>query len=162
MADADLIDRLAGLEPGSSAFELRRQRPDVLARMQGAYDALFDPPVPGNLTLAERAAVGLRIARAAGDEVFAAHFRERLAGAADLIAAAEGPVSGEGRMALILAYADLVAQDPERTDPAAMARLRGLGFDSRDIVALTQLVAFMAYEIRVLAGLRILNQEAGR
>ncbi|QCK88155.1 CMD domain protein [Phreatobacter aquaticus] len=161
---ADLIDRLAGLAPDSPIAGLRRQRPDIVARMQGAYDALFEPPDPGNLTRAERAAIGLRIAASAHDKAFAAHFRAILAAesARDHADAAEGLKPGGERLDMLMAYADLVAEDPERTDPAAMDRLRAIGLTSRDIVALTQLVAFMAYEIRVLAGLRILAEEAGQ
>lgn len=160
----DLIDRLAGIAPASPLALLRRQRPDIRAHMQGAYDALVDPPDPGHVSHAERAAIALRVARIERDETFAAHFRAVLddAAAHDLIAAVEGAASGTPRLQALLAFTDLVTSTPDRADGQEMARLRGFGLDARDIVAVTQLIAFMTYETRVLAGLRILRQEAAR
>jgi uncharacterized protein YciW len=158
----DLMDHLAGATPALAA--LRRQRPDILAHMQGAYDALVDPPDPGGVSHAERAAIGLRVALRERDAGFAAHFRKVLAkaGAGDLAAAAEGSAPATPRLAALLGFADLVTSEPERADGAEMARLRALGLNARDIVAVTQLVAFMTYETRALAGLRALNEEAAR
>jgi CMD domain protein len=160
----DLIDRLAGIEAGSPLAALRRQRPEVVDHMQGAYDALVDPPDPGHVSHAERAAIALRVAVIERDATFIAHFRTVLseARASGFIAAAERTATGDSRLEALLAYADLAANEPDRADRAEMDRLRALGLDSRDIVAVTQLVAFMTYEIRVLAGLRILKAEAAR
>ncbi|MGL4287251.1 MAG: CMD domain-containing protein [Phreatobacter sp.] len=160
----DLIDRLAGIAQASPLALLRQQRPDIRAHMQGAYDALVNPPDAGHVSHAERAAIALRVARIERDETFAAHFRAVLdaAGAQDLVAAVEGAAPGNPRLDALLAFADLVTSEPDRADGQEMARLRGFGLDARDIVAVTQLVAFMTYETRVLAGLRILKQEAAR
>jgi uncharacterized protein YciW len=37
--------------------------------------------------------------------------------------------------------------------------LRAVGLDARDIVALTQIVAFVSYQVRAAAGLALLAQE---
>ena len=65
---SDAMDTLAGLPPGSSLAELRRQRPDVVKHLQGSDDVIFSPADDGGLTRAERAAAALRVAKMLRDE----------------------------------------------------------------------------------------------
>ena len=44
--------------------------------------------------------------------------------------------------------------------PAARAETAAAGLPPQDIVAVTQLIAFVPYQIRLLAGLRALQEEA--
>jgi uncharacterized protein YciW len=155
----DITDTIAGLAPDTRVFRLRRERADILADTQGVYDALFHPEDPGHLASAERLAMGLRVARLENDAVLAAHFRAELADSPALIALAEGGAPPDDRAAALMRHADLVTRNPDRADAAHLAVLRGLGFDERDIVAATQLVAFVTFHIRVLAGLRLLQEE---
>ncbi|GAA2454723.1 hypothetical protein GCM10010191_87120 [Actinomadura vinacea] len=75
---------------------------------------------------------------------------ELAAGYADLI----GPSAPPSHEAL-LAYAERLTADS--VTPDDLAGLRDAGFGTAAIVALSQLVAFVSYEVRVAAGLRALG-----
>ena len=55
--DADVIDALVGIAPGSPLDAIRARRPEARAHAQATYRALFAPEVPGNVTAQERFAV---------------------------------------------------------------------------------------------------------
>src|SRR5271170_1486261 len=91
---ADVIDAVAGIAEGSALAALRAQKPDLVRYSQGSHDVLLAPADPGGLSLAERAAVALRIAVLDDHAALAAHYRDRLravGGAALLDAAERGP-----------------------------------------------------------------------
>jgi len=161
----DVVDAIAGLEPGSPLAALRRRRPDVSRHSQGSHDVLLLPEDPGGLSRAERAAIALRLALANKDEGLAGHYRGllRQAGGAALVAAAEHAHAGDvpARLAGLLRHADLLADGPRYATKADLAALATLGLGNRDIVALSQLVAFVSFQARLLAGLRILKEEPG-
>ena len=159
----DLLDDILGIAPGSRLDALRRSRPEARRHAQGAHRELLLPDDPGNVSHVERAALALRVALREGEGALAARYRAVLdrAGAAEQAMLAED-LSGapmEGRLAALLRYADLVAVRPEATMRADLDVLRDLGFTPRDVVAVTQLVAFVPYQVRLLAGLRAMMAE---
>jgi CMD domain protein len=162
-APDDVIDAIAGIAPGSRLAELRRQRAEVFRHSQGSHDVLLLPSDPGGVSRAERAAIALRVALAAKDEKLAAHYRDllRKAGGEALLAPVEHPSAGDSpaRFAALLRHVDLVAAAPGRATQADLRRLAALGLTSRDIVAVSQLIAFVSFQTRLLAGLRILQEE---
>jgi uncharacterized protein YciW len=159
----DLIDSLLGIAPDSPLGVLRRRRPEALRHAEGAFRELLLPEDPGGLSHAERAALALRVALREGDAALAARFRALLeeAGGDPAAAEAEQP-GGDDRLAALLRYADKVALAPEGTTRADIDGLSAIGLASRDIVAATQLIAFVPYQVRALAGLRAMLQEMGR
>src|SRR5213596_2138730 len=52
--DADVIDALVGIRPGSPLDAIRARRPEARAHAQATYRALFAPEAPGNVTAQER------------------------------------------------------------------------------------------------------------
>jgi len=147
MSMPDLIDALVPLREGEALHALRHQRDKVAAATEGSYAALFDPTLPG-LGLAERLAAALRVAELSGSAALAAHYRERLA---SLPAPAAGP-----RLQAILDFAATLALRPVEGDRAALLKLPAAGLATAEVVALAQLVAFVAYQLRVVAGLQAL------
>ncbi|CAO3433512.1 CMD domain-containing protein [Azospirillum endophyticum] len=139
----DLIDRLAGLDEGSPLLALRARRAEVRTRTQAAHDALLAPRRPGLFPAAERAAVAERIASLAGNDALAAHYRG-LGGGAD------------ARPALI-AHAERVTLSPRHSRPEHLSALEAAGLDAHGIVALSQLIALVNYQVRLLAGLQALE-----
>lgn len=195
--DADVIDALVGITPGSSLDAVRARRPEARIHAQATYRALFEPASPGSFAVEERLAVGMFVAglhRAVG---VADHLAARLirSGASvasraaldDAVAAAAatgpygryptGPLSREDaagprhrvgaearrglgpRLAAALEHAHLLVFHPRDATPADLQALLDAGWATTDVVTLSQLVAFLSFQIRVVAGLRTL---AGR
>jgi CMD domain protein len=77
-------------------------------------------------------------------------------------------VTGENRRVLgarlvaALEHAHLLVFRPRDASPAAMQGLLEAGLSSSAIVTLSQLVAFLSFQIRVVAGLRMLGVSLGR
>jgi CMD domain protein len=60
------------------------------------------------------------------------------------------------RLAAALEHAHLLLFHPRDASPAALEALRDAGWSTTDIVTLSQLVAFLTFQIRVVHGLRAL------
>ena len=164
MKPEDLVESMLGIAPGSPLAELRARRPEARRHAEGAYRELLMPEDPGNVSHAERAALALRVALREGDKALAARFRALLeaAGGEEAIMLAEDLSDGimEGRLPALLRYADMVAAKPATVGQDTSDALSAMGLTPRDIVAVTQLVAFVPYQVRLIAGLRALQEEA--
>ncbi|MBV8473298.1 MAG: CMD domain protein [Hyphomicrobiales bacterium] len=69
----------------------------------------------------------------------------------DQLAAALGP-----RLAAALAHAHMLVLHPRDASPAALEALLAAGLSTTEVVTLSQIVAFLAFQIRVIEGLRLL------
>jgi uncharacterized protein YciW len=147
----DLLDAIVGVAPGSALAALRAQRPEILRHSQGSHDVLLSPDDPGGLSLAERALVARLVAELAGHVALTAHYQA--------LVDARGGLPDGPRVAAILAHAERLAIAPGSATRQHLAALQAVGLQARDIVALAQLVAFVAYQVRVAVGLALLAQE---
>jgi len=147
---ADLMNTLLGIAEGSALAELRTQRPEVLRHTQGSHDVLLCPEDPGGLSLAERALVAQRVAALSGHAALATYYQG--------LVEARGVVAPARREAL-LAHASLLATSPGRATPDNLTALRAVGLSERDMVALSQLIAFVSYQVRAAVGLALLARE---
>jgi CMD domain protein len=66
------------------------------------------------------------------------------------------------RLAAALEHAHLLVFHPRDASPAAIAALLEAGWSNDAIVTLSQLVAFLSFQIRTIAGLRTLGASLGR
>ena len=71
------------------------------------------------------------------------------------------PDGGElpARLATILRHTDMLTTSSRSGSPEAIAALKQAGLAARDIVTISQLIAFMSYEIRMIALLRAMGGE---
>ena len=148
---ADVIDTAAGLAPGQPLFTARRFRATAIAATQASHDALLFEPVPG-LTTADRLRVAVHCCEAAGATELAAHYRRLL----ELRAGEAAAASPSPALPAMRRWSELLITDPKRGDRAALQALKIAGSDDGAIVALAQLVAFLSYQTRVVAGLKAL------
>lgn len=160
-AENDVVVSKAGILPGNTAHEALLARAEIMAMTQAAHDAALMPKDPGGLSHAERAALAARIARLNADEALAAHYealmRTALA-APDIERLADPAFKGEGRrMQALIAYTDLASVSPKDTVVADIESLQEAGVSDADIVRLAELNAFLAYQIRLIAGLRLMK-----
>ena len=191
---ADVIDLLAGIEPGSRLDDIRAQRPATRENAQKSWLALFEPEIPGTVTALERRAVAAFVAALLRQPAAAEFYAAALAawdGGSDVATAVAaeaergaatgpygrypaGPLSVEDvsgpvhrvtdehrrvlgpRLAAALEHTHLLVFRPRDASAAALQALLDAGWSTTDIVTLSQLVAFLSFQIRVVAGLRAL------
>jgi CMD domain protein len=195
--DADVIDSLVGIAPGSPLDAIRARRPEARTHAQASYRALFAPAVPGDVTAQERFAVGSFVTGLHGGSAIAAFYAAGLSASGASAALREavdaaiaearargpygtysaGPLSREDtagpvyrvgaearrvlgpRLAAAFEHMHLLVFHPRDAAPAALQALLDAGWSTTDIVTLSQIAAFLSFQIRVVAGLRTL---AGR
>jgi uncharacterized protein YciW len=148
---ADLLETIIGVAPGSAISQLRAQRPDIVRHTQGSHDVLLSPADPGGLSLAERALVAARVAELSGHPGLTRHYRSLLA--------ERGDPPHSQRQDTIVHHVEQVTTAPGTALPTHIDALRAAGLSARDIVALTQIVAFVSYQVRAAVGLALLAKE---
>jgi CMD domain protein len=72
-----------------------------------------------------------------------------------VIPEADRAVLGD-RLAAALGHAHLLVFHPRDASPAALQQLLSAGWSTTGVVTLSQLVSFLAFQIRVVAGLKVL------
>jgi CMD domain protein len=182
----DIIDLLAEIVPGSKLDGIRAERPVARENAQLSYLALFKPAEVGEFSLAERHAVAAFVAglhRHGAIAAFYAGENADLIAATAVEGAAEGPygryppgvlsredspgptwrVAEAARSAFgaplcaAFEHAHLLVFHPRDAEPAALQKLLDAGWTTSGIVTLSQLIAFLSFQIRVVTGLRILG-----
>ncbi|WP_367352406.1 CMD domain-containing protein [Achromobacter animicus] len=163
----DLVDQLVGLTPGTQTFDVRHKRDKVAAATQGSYDALFDPALPG-LSLADRLLVALYATRITPSPLLAAHYRARAveagAAAADIAVAESGKPADAAnpQLAAVLEFTRKLIEKPVEGDEAALKTLPAAGVSTPAVVTLSQLIAFLSYQTRLVAGLVAMKAAEGQ
>lgn len=161
MSEPHLIETLSGA--GAGLAGVLAERAEILGLSQAAHDAVLLPREPGGISHAERAALAVRMAHANADTALAEHYQVLLRQAGEspaLLAIAEGadPVTdADLRQRAIIRHVDLVTLSPKDATKADIAALVTAGLSEPDIVRLAELIAFVNYQARVIAGLRLLG-----
>lgn len=164
---SDMIDSAAGLDPCGATRQLRQQRSKVVVASRGSLEALFAPALDG-LTLSERFLVALYACHLSSAAELAQRYQERnhvdgigdelmkLIERAERDDAALAAVSTARELAL-LRYTRQLIDRPVAGERAAMEALSDAGLSTRGIVALAQLLGFVSYQARLVAGLKALE-----
>ena len=158
----DVMNKLAGVAPGSALAELRAERSDVVRFTQASDDAVFRPATEAGLSRAERAAAGLRIACLLRDGALEAHYQALLRpidpdGRLASSVLAKSPAAANERWGRILAHIDRVTLDPESSQAGHIGALADVGLSPQAVVALSQVIAYVNFQARVRAGLAMLG-----
>lgn len=162
MSDGNVIETLAGVAPGTALGAAVAQRAEILALSEASHDAVIMPRAPGGLGHGARAALAARMARLHRDEALAAHYDACLAraGTTDELLRAADPVSEavfDPRLGAMVRHIDLLTLAPRDARHDDIEALRRAGLDDADIVRLSELAAFVNYQVRVIAGLKLLR-----
>ena len=153
--------RASGLKADHPLAAALSGRDDILTMTQQAHDAALTPDEPGGLSHGERAALCCRMARLNREEGLAAHFLALMAGAPAATAQLADPGfdgGNDARLAAILRHTDLVTTDAKGVVAGDIAALKDAGVSEDDIVRLSELVAFISYQIRLTIGLRLMGE----
>jgi len=151
------VTEVAGVRRGGVAAAAVEHRAGIFEMTQAAEDAVLRPKVTGAVFSHElRAALAARIARLSGDDVLADRHLARAGAQAPLA----DPSSRDDGAVPMLAFVDKVANTTRDITIEDTSSLRSAGMADPDIVRLCGIIAFMSYQIRVIAGLRLLLADA--
>ncbi len=161
----DVVRHAAALPPDSPLQAALEGRADILAMTQQAHDAALVPEEPGGLSHALRAALALRATLLHEEESLADHYSGLLkaAGADGALVALADPATqdfADARLAAFSAYTDLASLSPKDATADDIEALKAAGITDADIVRLAELTAFLAYQLRVVAGLKLMQATA--
>jgi len=133
-------------------------RDDILTMTEQAHDAALTPDDPGGLSHGTRAALCCRMARQNGEAALADHFAGLMDDTSTPIAGLDFDGGGDARLAAILRHADLVTGDTKSVVAGDIDALKSAGVSEDDIVRLSELIAFISYQIRLTIGLRLMGE----
>lgn len=144
-----------GIAADGALSEATVGRASIFEMTQAAEDAVLRPKDQGPWSHELRAALAARIARLNAEPDLAAQYAEGAGAFADLADPAnDGAAQG---MAEVVGVMDKVAADTRHVSAADIAALQAVGVADADIVRLAELNAFLAYQIRLIAGLRLMK-----
>ena len=145
----------AGIDAGAGLKSAVEGRADVFRMSQAAEEAVLRPKDAGPWPHGLRAALAARIAAHHSETDLAAHY----AADAEGFAALADPIEdGAGLwLAVVVAFMDKVATDARHVSACDITDLQAAGVADADIVRLAELNAFLAFRMRVVAGLRLMK-----
>lgn len=166
MTRLDVIDSILGPQASAAVAPLREEKPELAAQMQDYYDAVFAPAADSEAALSttERWLIAIRTASqtnssAVVDWYSAEAIRSGVdAAAIEKAADASKPWAGEPRMAAMMRHVDLIVTHPVDSSRADIEALSDAGLSPAGIVALSQVVAYVSYQLRLVAAFRALGE----
>ncbi|KYQ97161.1 alkylhydroperoxidase [Serratia plymuthica] len=147
----DLLATLAEIVPGSALAQARATRQAATDAIQASYQALFAPADAGDFPPAQRLLIAQRISEWQADQPLAAHY-------AALLEQQGGAPAGP-RWQAALDHAERLAFKPASADAQHLQGLQQAGWSLDDIVTLSQLIAFVSFQSRLLTGYRLLGDK---
>ncbi|MCK0151568.1 hypothetical protein MWU54_16115 [Marivita sp. S6314] len=146
--------RAAGVHAAGAVGEAVETRANIFEMTQAAEDAVLRPKDAGGVPHALRAALASRIAAQAGETALAKQYADA---AGDAVALSDPAQDGGAEHRDLVAFVDKAATATKDIAAEDIARLQASGVADADIVRLCELVAFVAYQVRVAAGLRLMQ-----
>ncbi|EIM30011.1 CMD domain-containing protein [Microvirga lotononidis] len=162
----DQIDVLSGLTPESELYHIRRERPEYVEGTEACRETVLSPNHGFDLSHVLRAALAARMARFIGRADLAHSYTRSLneqSNSQALSAVASGaelPVDTDDFLLAIVRHVDLVTKTPRDSTRDDIERLKAAGLSNPQIIALSELIAFVNFEARVIVALEMLEQVA--
>ena len=156
----DAIDQAAGLSPDDTLYQTRRFRQEFVQGAQQCRQSVLQPENDAGLRPELRIALARRMALLNNDRPLMAEYDALLATLSPgetLMALANGENEPGGSFAPLIRHVDLVTLDPGRARAEDIRLLEQAGLTSAQIVALSELIAFVNFQTRVAAGLRLMR-----
>ncbi len=145
----DLLAVLAEIAPDSALAQVRVTRQAATDAIQASYLALFAPADAGDFPIAQRLQTAQRISEWHADKLLAAHYAALLQ--------QQGGAEDSPRLLAALDHAERLAFKPASADAQHLQALQQAGWSLDDIVTLSQLIAFVSFQSRLLTGYRLLS-----
>ncbi len=157
---ASVVVEAAGISADHPLASVLAGRSEVMGLTQASHDAALKPEPPGGLSHGERAALACRMARLNDEGTLAHHYQTMIPeGSEPLFMADPAFIGGDdNRAKAILRHTDLVSINPKQAAGSDIAVLKSAGISEPDIVRLSELIAFVSYQVRVVRGLRLMAE----
>ena len=147
--------RFAGVMTDAAVGAAVEGRANIFEMTQAAEEAVLRPKDKGPWSHELRAALAARIVALNAETDLAACYAEGAGAFADLADPAnDGAAHG---LAEVVDFMDKVAVDTRNVVATDISGLQATGVADADIVRLAELNAFLAYQIRLIAGLRLMK-----
>ncbi|MDE1190278.1 MAG: hypothetical protein PW844_28090 [Pantoea sp.] len=156
----DAIDQSAGLTPEDELYRARRFRPEFVDGAEQCRQSVLAPQQDQGLAADLRVALAHRMVALNGDAHLLADYAAQLAQlspSAALLALANGETDLAEPLATIVRHADLVTNTPFAAEASHIRLLEQAGLNNPQIVALSELIAFVNFQTRVVSGLRLMR-----
>lgn len=158
----DVVNAILGIDESSPIAKLRNQKPEQVEATQTYYLALFEPEAVSaeNFSIAHRALVAIRVAaHTRSASVIAWYEQIALANGAtaDEVARAKDvatPWDDEGVLGAAIRRADLITVSPGKSERSDIEALEAAGLTPAGILSLSQVIAFVSYQLRFVSILR--------
>ena len=157
---SDAIDQAAGLTPEDALYQTRRLRPEFVEGAEACRQSVLAPEEDQGLPADLRLALAQRMAVLNYDAPLQRDYQAQLAAlnpSEALLALASGCAVAEEPLSTIARHADMVTQQPTQATEQHIRLLEQAGLTNPQIVALSELIAFVNFQTRVAAGLRLLR-----
>jgi uncharacterized protein YciW len=154
------MDKAAGLSPDDAVYKARRFRPEFVQGAELCRLSVLTPKDGLGLDSALRVALARRMAELNADAVLVADYEEQLNAlqpTEDLLGLAHGATDLAEPLATIARHVDLITLSPIKAQASDITRLSDAGLDNPQIVALSELIAFVNFQTRVATGLRLIR-----
>lgn len=156
----DAIDKAAGLTADDALYRARRARPEFVEGAELCRLSVLRPENDQGLSADWRMAVALRIATLNADPLLMQDYAAQLAEWAPdhaLRAFADGASVHAEPLATLARHVDRVTLTPGDAEADDIARLSAAGWNNPQIVALSELIAFVNFQTKVASGLRLMR-----
>ncbi len=151
-----VVVRAAGISADHPLAAVLSGRGNIIELTERSHDAALKPEPSGGLTSSERAALACRMSRLNLDGELASHYESMLEAGDASIADPSFNDADNARLKAIIRHTDLVTRSPKDAVAGDIAALKAAGVLEQDIVRLSELIAFVNYQVRVIAGLRLM------
>ncbi|MDC9818548.1 hypothetical protein ABRQ07_09940 [Pectobacterium polonicum] len=155
----DTVDHLANLDSRGETFAARRQRPEYVAGVEQCRESVLQPDDDLQLSTVLRTALAVRMARIVGNQAQTGYYQQRLFTSNpdalhQRIAQGEALLMDDpARLRAIVRHCEGVTVSPAQRRRADIEHLTDAGLTPAQIVALSELIAFINFEARVISGL---------
>jgi len=156
----DAMDKAAGLSPDEALFAARRFRPEFVRGAEECRLSVLQPANDQGLAPNLRVALARRMAALNAYPILMAEYDVQLAQldpTEQLLALAQGETDLIEPLATIVRHVDLITLTPKSAEASHIALLEKAGLNNPQIVALSELIAFVNFQTRVASGLRLMR-----
>lgn len=165
-SSGDVIDQILGDARTERVIGLRNRKPELVEQMQAYYSAIFapSPDSAAELSQADRMVAAIRTASHTGSasvvDWYGARAREAGVTEEQIDRARDVATSWPSgdRLGPVMRHIDLVTARPVDSSRADIQALLDTGLSPAGVVVLSQVVAYVSYQLRLIAVFRALGE----